>query len=197
MSLGFIGSGRTVVPTVVLALLLGGIATPASAVTISSTVTFFDAGAPSSFGFEFSPPVSLSGPTIVSFTVSGTLSDFAGDGVSMTPFPNSDSDGDGIPEVFSAFAGLGGSSVRLLDLGPASSTAGVYGPFSVGPIAGPTGPFDQIALAMYFTASGGNDSYTLTATLTVEQGTLSVPWGTSLGLIAGGIGTVFARRRLR
>jgi hypothetical protein len=129
----------------------------------------------------------------VSLAVSGTLTDGGTDGVSITPFPNSDTDGDGIPEMVSGSAGLG-SLVHLLDVGPASSAAGAYGPFSVGPIAGPTGPLDQMSLLFSFTLSGGGDTAVLSATLTIDEAP-NVPWAASLWLVAAGIGTLALGRR--
>jgi hypothetical protein len=157
-----------------------------------------DADAPSTFGFEiFLPGVFLSGPTIVSLTVSGTLTDGGSDGVSITP-TEPDRDGDLIPELAAGFVGIGfPATTFLLEAGPASSTAGAYGPFSVGPIAGPDGSsFDTIGMALFFTLSGGGDIASLTATLTIDEGSI-VPWMPGLWLVAGGIGILaLARRRL-
>lgn len=162
-----------------------------------------DLGAPSAFSFGFTIPI-ICGPfpTTVTGSVVGGLTDFAGDGVSITPLPPPvPVDTDGIPELQVGTAGLPVTNLGT-DVGPAAAfgpgPAGAfypYGPFAAGPFAGPPGPWLLLSVDVNFLLSGGSDA----AALTGFQSLVCVPepgaWAT-MGIGAlGAILFVLRRRR--
>lgn len=178
------------------AILLAG-AAPAAATTVVINVMVTNNGtAPTTFSIgpnslTFTPP--LPAPNVISITLGGTLSDLDQGAVSLTPsLPDGDSDG--IAEIVSLSVGLGSPSIHLADLGPASSVAGAYGPFSDGPFTG-LGAIDKLSFQWDFTLSG-RDAADLTLTLTINE-PAAVPWLPGFWLLGGGVGTLAlaARRR--
>jgi len=176
-----------------LALLLLAGPPPAPALNITSTVTLDAGSGPTTFSVDV--PVSFSAipaPTTVSITLSGTLTDRLPDGVSLTP-TLVDGDTDGLAEILAVFLGLGSPSIHVVDLGPASSVAGAYGPFSAGPFTG-LGSIDSLRVTFDLTLSAF-DSAVLVATILINEPTSSVPWAGGLWLLVGGIGAVSLWRR--
>jgi hypothetical protein len=136
-------------------------------------ITVTDFGTPSTFGFFFSTPIALgAGPTTVNASVSGSLGDFTGNGVSITPTLG-DPDGDGLPElqvnsVTSPTTNMG------VDVGLANSHAAAppttypLGPYNAGPQPGPAGPWSTLDMTVGFTLSGGGDTATLNGLAQIE-----------------------------
>ena len=185
-------TSSTCVGMFALALLLLAGATPAPAFSITQTVTLDAGAAPTTFSVDL--PVTfpaILAPTTVSITLSGTLTDRLPDGVSLTP-TLVDGDTDGLAEIFAVFVGLGSPSIHLVDLGPASSVAGAYGPFSEA-LTG-LGSIDHLRVAFDLTLSA-LDSAVLVATVRINEPTSSVPWAGGLWLLVGGIGAVSWWRR--
>jgi hypothetical protein len=132
---------------------------------------------------------------VATVSVSGTLTDGGVDGVSLTPtLP--DSDGDGISEILVASAFAGGPVNLGVDIGPATTTAGAYGPFSLGPEAGPSpGPVTELSLSLGFLLSGGSDVVSLSGLLTLDPA--PVPEPGTLWLLVPGIAAIALRHRRR
>jgi hypothetical protein len=151
--------------------------------SIAYGLAVVDLGAPSTFAFTFFTPIVATGsPNIVNASISGALTDFTGDGVSMSPVvPNT------TIQQSSVLAPLTSMGV---DVGPAF-TAGpgapgalyIYGPFSAGPISGPApGPWTGLEIDLSFTLSGGGDVAALTGFTSIEEAPVSTPDG-GAGLI--------------
>lgn len=140
---------------------------PDPIITYGLAVTDF--GAPSSFSFLFITPIVPTGPgTVVAASVAGSLTDGGTDGVTITPTGTF---------LQSSTLGLPTTSMGL-DIGATESgIAGgsdVYGPYAVGPIAGPAGgPWTLLGVGVSFGLTGGGDVATLSGRASVE--TASVP----------------------
>jgi hypothetical protein len=135
--------------------------------SIAYGLSVVDIGLPSMFGFIFSTPIVPTGtPNVVSASIVGGMTDFAGDGVSLTPVA---------PLLQTASVGAP-STVMGVDVGAGASalpgTAGsfyAYGPHAAGPIAGPgPGPWTSLTTTTLFTGSGGGDVYALTGFASIE-----------------------------
>ncbi|MCI0539088.1 MAG: hypothetical protein L0Z50_28100 [Verrucomicrobiales bacterium] len=131
---------------------VSGLLNPDPSIVYGLTVT--DVGAPSSFSFLFSTPIVPTGPsTSAAAFVLGELTDATGDSVSITPLGS---------KLQQASVGLPLTSMNV-DVGDAASfPAGVpaiypYGPFSEGPIAGPSGLWTELQVTTAFTLSGEGD----------------------------------------
>jgi hypothetical protein len=186
------------VRTLMLATLLAMTPAAASATTIMFTGVFIDEGQPSTISLTLTasilPPIN--GPTVVSASLTGTLTDATGNGVSITPtVADSSGDADGVAEILLALAGDGVSFVNLgVDVGPASSTEGAYGPFTAGPQAGPAGSFTFLRAQLSFMLSGGGDSASLTGVVTIEPAPV-VPLPAAVWLLVAGLPLAMLRRR--
>ncbi|HEY2894324.1 MAG TPA: PEP-CTERM sorting domain-containing protein [Pirellulales bacterium] len=136
-------------------------------------ITVTDFGAPSTFGFFFSTPITLAaGPTTVFASVSGSLGDFTGNGVSITP-TQADMDGDGLPEL--QVNTVGGPTTNMgVDVGLANSHLAAppqtypLGPYNAGPQPGPAGPWSTLDMTVGFMLSGGGDTATLNGLAQIE-----------------------------
>jgi hypothetical protein len=141
-----------------------------------------------SMGLGVSPFVD---PTIAFSSIRGTLNagSQAPTGVTLGVGQLFDPDGDGLEEILAS--SFDGGSLGI-DVGLASSTAGLYGAFSSGPVAGPTGPlFTFLQSKVNFSVTGGGDVADLQGITSVQ----AVPEPGSLGLV--GLGLVALARRLR
>lgn len=165
--------------------------------SIAYGIAVLDFGAPSVFGFLFGTPIVATGsPNIVNGSIVGGLTDFTGDGVSLTPtgaFTQTSSvsfplTGMGV-DVGGAFSAPPGAPGALY----------AYGPFAAGPILGPgPGPWTFMSVSAGFSLSGGGDIASLTGFASVEEGGIpTVPEPATLTLIAAGLGAGFLRRRTR
>jgi hypothetical protein len=145
--------------------------------SIAYAIGVTDFGAPSIFGFLFGTPiVPTVSPTLVSGSVVGGLTDFTGDGVSLSPIPG--------PKLQSSSAGFPLTSTSV-DVGdPAVHPAGApgafyaYGPFADGPKPGPAGgPWTFLTVTAGFSLSGGSDSAALTGFTSIDTAPARVPDG--------------------
>lgn len=180
-----------------LILLSGGI-NPDPSTSYGLSVTDF--GLPSSFAlFVSNPIVPTAGPTLVTNSIVGGLTDATQDGISITPAFLPDLDGDTVLELQTAEAGVPLVS-NGIDVGPAFAAgpggiAYAYGPFGLGPVLGPTpGPYTVLDVAVGFTLSGGGDIAALTGFASIE----TVPEPSTVVLAGlGALALLVARRRGR
>jgi hypothetical protein len=150
----------------------------AQAAFISSSIGVTDSDVPSSFSFFFLTPIApLTGLVSWSADVTGTLTDFTGDGVSAAPLGAS---------LFEFL--IGGTVVGIDDLGTVTSSfADTY-----------SGIFDcgigcsSLSLAIHFTGSGNGDSYAISTTLNAVAATVPEPG--ILALLAIGLAGLAFRR---
>jgi hypothetical protein len=154
--------------------------------SIAYGLAVVDFGAPSAFAFLFGTPIVPVGPgTVVNSSIVGGLTDFAGDGVSITPTG---------AKVQSS---LLDASPMGVDVGPADAhpagDAGAlyaYGPYTAGPIAGPAGgPFTFLTASASFSLSGGGDIAALTGFAQAVDAPATTPDSGPgvLGLVAIGL----------
>ena len=162
-----------------------------------------DFGAPSTFTFAMTMPIAPTGPlTVVQGSISGGLTDFAGNGITLTPNPaNGDPDGDGNIETQVGRVGLGavptvdmGVDVGLIETESGSGPGAVYtyGPYNAGPQPGPTGIWNSMGVTTSFMLSGNNDAASLTGFLSIN----TVPEPSTFGLL-GMAGVLMAAYRIR
>jgi hypothetical protein len=163
--------------------------------SINYAIAVADFGAPSSFGFLFSSPIAPTGvPNTVRSSLSGSLGDATGDGVSMTP-TSPDSDGDTIIELHTA--NLSAPSTNMgVDVGTALAfSSGVpdtfpFGTFADGPQAGPgPGPWTSMQVSLNFNLSGNGDLATAIGVSEIlpvpEPGTLALAGVALMGAMVG------------
>lgn len=130
-------------------------------------------------------------PTVAFSSISGTLNagPQAPAGVTLGVGQLTDPDGDGLGEML--VSGFDGGSLGI-DVGLATSTPGLYGPFNSGFVAGPTGPlFTFLQSSLAFSVTGGGDVADLQGITSVQ----AVPEPGSLSLV--GLGLVALAKRLR
>ena len=156
--------------------------------SVDANIAVVDFGAPTSFSFFFSKPTAgLTGLFTSTLTISGTLTDATGDGVAI---------GLGsLPAIAQAtIEGIG-----VIDLGPISSSAGAYGPYTLSTIidsADYGGTIDQMGLSIAFQLSGNDDQVAFSATHTLETVESRVPLPATLVLFASAlVGLGWSRRR--
>lgn len=165
--------------------------------SIAYGIAVVDFGAPSIFGFSFFTPIVPTGlPTTVSASVAGGLTDFTGDGVSLTPTGASLQSS----SVFFPMTSMG------VDVGPAfaagpgpAGAVHTYGPHAAGPTAGPSGLWTGLGVSTSFALSGGGDVAALTGFASVETRSAVPEYGPGVaGAIAIGLilvaGTIRRRR---
>jgi hypothetical protein len=153
-----------------------------------------DFGAPSAFVFAFfTPIVPTAAPNTVTGSIVGGLTDFTGDGVSLTPTAATAQ----VSEVSGPATNMGvdvGGAVAFGAANPGSFYN--YGAFASGPIPGPgPGPWTSLSAITAFTLSGGGDIAALTGFASIEP--VLVPEPLSLGLLGLGLGVVVYFRRRR
>jgi hypothetical protein len=136
--------------------------------SIAYAIGVTDFGAPSAFGFVFGTPIVATGaPNVVSASIVGGLTDFTGDGVSITPTG---------PLLQVSDVGFPITNMGV-DVGPAAAfgpgPAGAlypYGAFASGPIGGPgPGPWTFLTTSTFFMLSGGGDLAALTGFASIEM----------------------------
>lgn len=158
--------------------------------TMAYGLAVSDLGAPSTFSFSFSMPITLDpGPTTIVSSIVGGMTDFTGNGVGI-------STAGGFSTIQRSWVsapttGLGVDVGPSLSFGPGpSGSLYNYGAYATGPIAGPDlSGFGTLSVAVDFTASGGGDIIVLTGFTDIAV----VPAPASMALL-GGLG-LFARRR--
>jgi len=167
--------------------------------SIAYGIAVVDFGAPSSFSFLFFTPIVPTGPSVaVNSSLVGTVTDFTGDGVSITPSGS----------LVQSSALSSPATSMGVDVGPAFSggpgPAGalyVYGPYSAGPVAGPSGIWTGLSITVEFGLSGGGDTATLSGFAEVVEAREIPDSGPgALGLICCGLmlaGGALLRRRER
>ncbi len=177
---------------------IGGVIDPDPQIDFGFSVTDF--GAPSTFTFSFSSPITLAaGPTVVFASLSGGLNDVTSNGASVTPaLP--DTDGDSISEMMASSVDNGGPLTNMgVDVGqamvlpPGTFGTQTYGPFNAGPQAGPAGPWANLSSTVKFTGSGGGDIFSATGHAEINNGVVA-PEPTAVGLL-GVAGLALVRRR--
>ncbi|MBX9585029.1 MAG: PEP-CTERM sorting domain-containing protein [Gemmataceae bacterium] len=152
-----------------------------------------DVGAPSLFAFFFGGPIVPTGPgTIVAASIVGGLTDFTGDGVSLTPTAANTQVNDLAPPLTNAGVDVGGPFAA--GAGPPGSFY-AYGPFAEGPQAGPAGTFTSMFVTTSFTLSGGEDIAVLTGFFSVDSA--AVPEPASLALAGLGVAGLVGWTRRR
>lgn len=147
-------------------VMISGIMNPDPSIAYGIAVVDF--GAPSTFGFFFFTPIVPTGaPNVVTASIVGGLTDFTGDGVSITPFAQPTLQ---VAEVFAPATNMGVDVGPAFAAGPAAPGSFYgYGPFAAGPIAGPgPGPWTGLATTTAFTLSGGGDVAALTGFASIE-----------------------------
>lgn len=161
--------------------------------SIAYAIGIVDFGAPSIFGFLFGTPIVPTGPgTTVSASIVGGLTDFTGDGVSLTPTgPKVQTSSVGFP---STSMGVDVGDPAIHGPGPAGAFY-TYGAFADGPDPGPVGAWTFLTTSSMFALSGGGDAAALTGFASVVT---SVPDG-GAGLLSAMaiLGVLFAGRRAR
>jgi len=146
--------------------------------SISYAIGVTDFGAPSIFGFLFGTPIVPTGPaTTVTASIVGGLTDFTGDGVSLSPTAAKvQTSSVGFP-ITPMGVDVGDPAVH----GPGAPGALYpYGSFADGPDPGPSGMWTFLSTSSTFSLTGGGDSAALTGFASVV--TATVPDG-GIGLL--------------
>ncbi|MBX3366588.1 MAG: hypothetical protein KF912_04650 [Phycisphaeraceae bacterium] len=149
-----------------------------------------DFGAPSSFSFSFSMPITLDpGATSISSSIVGGMTDFTGNGVGVfTTGGNATLQRSHVsmPD-FNLGVDVGGDQSYGPGLAGSHYT---YGPVATGPVVGPDlSGYGTLTMYLDFAASGDGDVIVLTGFTEII-----VPAPASLALL-GGLGLIARRRR--
>ena len=142
------------------------------------------------FAFAVALPINLPPlPTIINASLVGGLTDSTGNGVSITPFLTAAIlDNSVVPPGFTW--GTGPAVV----FGPGASGAFyVYGPFAVGPAAGPVGGAMLFTESLSFILSGNSDAAALTAHCSINP----IPVPPALVLMGSGLLGLVGWRKFR
>jgi hypothetical protein len=173
--------------------------------SIAYGVAVTDFGAASTFTIVFSTPIQpTANPTEVDASIAGGLTDFTGNGVTITP-ALADADGDGVAELQRFEVNDDDEEFNAgVDVGPqqifAAGPAGAHHTyqFGDGPIDGPplpAGPFTSLVTTLSFSLSGDGDIAALTGFTQILQVPL-IPEPSTLVLAGlGALGLVVAARR--
>ncbi len=154
--------------------------------SIAYGIAVTDFGAPSAFAFIFATPiVPTASPNVVYSSVVGGLTDFTGDGVSLTPTGSHLQ----VSEAGLPLTNMGVDVGAAFSTGPGTPGALYsYGAYSVGPSAGPgPGPWTFLQATVSFVLSGGGDIATLSGFTSINEATAPVPEPTSILLLGGGL----------
>ena len=170
--------------------MVSGIMDPDPSIAYGISVTDF--GAPSVFGFIFSTPIVPTGsPNVVTASVVGGLTDFTGNGVTMTPTGPFLQVADVLAPATNMGVDVGLGFIAAA--GPPGSFYG-YGPYGSGPLAGPgPGPWTTLRTTTSFSLSGGGDIFSLTGFASINE----IPEPSTIALtLLGGLGVygLFRRR---
>jgi hypothetical protein len=153
--------------------------------SIQFTTMITDIGAPNTFSVMVTLPILLpAGVNEVASSLSGTLTDATGDGVSATGLSL-------ISSVLPPETNLG------VDLSGSCLVAGVCGPFSAGPIPGPPGPWVNLRTTFEVTMSGGGDQSEFNALASINLVDRVPEPATPLLLTVGLALAAWRRRRAR
>lgn len=162
----------------------------ATSAAIAYGVAVIDFGAASSFSFTFTVPMALDpGATTVTSSIVGGMTDFGGDGVSVSTtggFTTLQRSWVDVPTT-----DLGVDVGPSLAFGPGGSGSLYnYGAYSAGPVAGgDMSGFVLLSTQLDFLASGGSDVIVMTGFTDIV-----VPAPASIALL-GGLGLIARRRR--
>lgn len=167
---------------------------PDPAIAYGFAVTDF--GAPTAFAFLFFTPIVPTGPsTVVSASIVGGLTDFTGDGVSITPLLAATLQTSDVTAPVTSMGVPVGPSLAAGPSAPGSFYG--YGPSAAGPIAGPVGIWTGLSVSTSFTLSGGSDIAVLTGFASVDTAPPVPDGGAGLAGLAALAGIAMAGRVAR
>lgn len=143
--------------------------------SINYSISVIDFGAPTSFIFTFTTPIVPTGfPNQVAASIEGSLLDARGDGVSLTPINSLLQEGHLLAPDTNAGVDVGAGSVFGVSGAPNTSYA--YGPYNVGPLAGPgPGPWTGLQAIAAFSLTGDHDEASLIGSFSIVPSNVVVP----------------------
>jgi MYXO-CTERM domain-containing protein len=168
----------------ITSLMFGGNLDP----TLGFAIAVADFGAPSTFGFEFFTPI-VGGPYTHAFaTISGSVTDSASDGASVSPV---------LPATHMMVSTADPGAVNLgVNVGPACvGAAGVSTPCAASSLhnfAVAAAPFTSMTIALDFVGSGDGDLASFTGRLDLDT---AVPEPSTWALAAAALAGLTLRRR--